>query len=406
MLNSFGGHVGGLASALFAILVMKATPSELGIITAAQAIPFTFFALPAGVFLDRRSKLPILLVCETIQALTLISVPTAYWLGVLSIHWMYVSAFILGSCSVIGGGAEQIFLTFLIGRDGMLDAQSKLAATDSASRLLAPGLAGVLIQWLTAPFAMLFNGLCFLIAMLNLRRIGVRDPTPAPSDKHPLRDIHDGFVFIWGHPLLRTLAWAAGCWHILFYGAAALGVLFATKELHMSPGMLGVAQMISGLGVFASSLVVKPLNRRFGPGGTFLVGTATTTLGFVLTPMIPATLFGSPMATAAAYVTLVFFFDCGVMLFFMPYMAMRQKVTPDAYLGRMISTMRFLTIAIAPLGALAAGYIAEHYSIRTAQACIGAGAVLLTTAILMSRAIRGAGPDPSPSVIACADKTS
>lgn len=392
VLNGFGGQVSALALPLCAVLLLHATPGQMGTLVAAQAVPFALFALPAGVFLDRNSKFPILLLSESIQAITLASIPAAYWMGVLSIHWMYCTAFVLGVCSVVGGGAEQIFLTFMIGRDGLIDAQSKLTATDSASRLLAPGIAGILIQWLTAPFAVLLNAFGFVVSVLNLRRISVRDPRPAPSDKHPLRDIHDGLKFIWGHPLLRALAWAAGFWHWLFYGYSALLILFATRELGMTPGMLGTAQMLGGIGVFVSSLLLKPLNRRFGPGRTILVGVASTALGFVLMPTIPAELFGSRNASAVAYAALVFFFDCGVMLFFLPYLALRQKVTPDAFLGRMTSTMRFLTVATAPVGALAAGAVAEHFSIRTGMACVAAGGVALTITLVMSKPIREVRP--------------
>jgi hypothetical protein len=293
---------------------------------------------------------------------------------------------------VIGGGAVQIFLTFMIGREGLIDAQSKFAMTDSASRLVAPGLAGLLIQWLLPPFAVLVNGIGFLLSALILFRIDVRDPKPTPSEKHPLRDVCDGFAFIWQHPLLRALAWSAGVWHFLFYGYSALWLLFTTRELGMSAGMLGVVQVVGGIGVFVASVLVKPLNRRFGAGATIVIGVGATVVGFVLMPMIPAALFGSPTASAGACLLLTLVYDAGVMLFFMPYMALRQKVTPDEFLGRMISTMRFLTVATAPLGALAAGYIADHYSIRTGMAWVAAGGLMLTVAMACSKPIRAVRP--------------
>jgi MFS family permease len=398
VLNGFGGYISALALPLCAAMLLHATPAQMGTLVAAQAIPFALFALPAGVLLDRSRKRPILMTSQTVQGLTLASIPIAYWLGLLSIHWMYCTAFILGSCSVIGGGAEQIFLTYLVGRERLIDAQSKFATTDSISRLVAPGLAGLLIQWLTAPFAVMFNAAGFAVSVFNLRRIGARDPQPEPSDKHPLRDVRDGLAFIWGQPLLRSLAWGAGAWHVIFYGHSALSVLFATRELGMSPGMLGMAQMVGAVGVFAASVLLKPLNRRYGPGKTMLVGVGSTALGYCLMPLIPANLFGSPNYSAAACAALSFFLDCGVMLFFMPYMALRQKVTPDEFLGRMISTMRFLTVAIAPLGAMTAGQIAQHFSIRSAMACVAAGGVLLTLAMAMSRPIRAIGPASSAPV--------
>ncbi|MBV8470100.1 MAG: MFS transporter [Burkholderiaceae bacterium] len=400
VLNGFGGYISALALPLCAVLLLHATPSQMGTLVASQAIPFALFALPAGVLLDRRRKLPIMLISQTIQGLTLASIPTAYWLGLLSIHWMYCTAFILGSCSVIGGGAEQIFLTFLVGREGLIDAQSKFATVDSASRLISPGLAGVLIQWLTAPFAVIVNALGFVVSVFNLRRISVRDPEPTPSDKHPLRDIRDGLAFIWSRPLLRSLAWGAGLWHVVFYGYSALGILYATRELGMNPGTLGITQMVGAVGVFTSSMVLKPLNRRYGPGVTMLIGVGSTALTYTLMPMIPANLFGNPHFSAAACAGLSFFLDCGVMLFFMPYMALRQKVTPDEFLGRMISTMRFLTVAMAPLGAMAAGQAAEHFGIRTAMAGVATCGVLLTLAMALSPSIRAVGPSaPEPAAV-------
>jgi MFS family permease len=372
------------------VLLLKASPAEMGMLGAASAMPFALLALPAGVFLDRNRKLPVLLASKAIQATALASIPAAWWLGVLTIHWMYAVSFICGGCNVVGGGAEQIFLTNLIGRDRLTDAQSKFAATDSASRLIAPGMAGILIQWLTAPYAVLLNAFGFVASILLLRNIDANDPKPAPSHKHPLRDIHDGFLFIWGQSLLRTLAWAAGAWHMLFYGYAALHVLFATRELGMSAGMLGVAQMIGGVGVLVSSLLLKPLNRRYGAGGTMLIGIGLCAFAFAATPTIPANLFGLPMASAMACAAMSFFLDCGVMLFLMPYTTMRQKVTPDQYLGRMVSTMRFLTVAVAPIGALAAGYIGEHFSIRTGLACVAAGGIVLTVVLALSATMREA----------------
>jgi MFS family permease len=161
----------------------------------------------------------------------------------------------------------------------------------------------------------------------------------------------------------------------------------------MTPGLLGIAQMLGGLGMLASSVLVKPMTRRFGPGKTMLTGMAATILGaFVLTPAIPANWFGSPLASAAAYAALSFVYDCGVMLFFIPYLSMRAHATPDAYLGRIISTMRFLTLAAAPLGSLGAGAIADHYGVRTGMACVGACGVVLLIAMVISPHIRSVRP--------------
>ncbi|SEM67506.1 Major Facilitator Superfamily protein [Duganella sp. CF402] len=388
ILNGFGSYVSALAIPLCAVLLLKASPAQMGMMGAAAALPFALLALPAGVFLDRNRKLPILLASKAIQATALGSIPLAWWLGVLTVQWLYAVSFITGACGVVGGGAEQVFLTNLIGRDKLTDAQSKFAATDSASRLLAPGMAGILIQWLTAPYAVILNALGFVVSIALLRNVKANDPKPPPSNKHPLRDIQDGFRFIWSQPLLRTLAWTSGLWHMLFYGFAALHVIFATRELGMSPGMLGVAQMIGGVGVLASSFLLKPLTRLFGATGAMLTGVGLCTFAYIINPLIPANLFGYPLASAIACACLSLFLDCGVMLFLMPYTTLRQKVTPDEYLGRMVSTMRFLTVAIAPVGALTAGYLGEHFNVRTGLACVAAGSVVLMLLLALSPSVR------------------
>jgi predicted MFS family arabinose efflux permease len=388
ILNGFGSYISGLALPLCAVLLLKASPAQMGMMGAAAALPFALLALPAGVFLDRNRKLPILLTSKAIQAASLASIPLAWWLGLLTVEWMYAVSFITGACAVVGGGAEQVFLTNMIGRDKLTDAQSKFTATDSIARLVAPGFAGLLIQWLTAPYAVLLNAIGFLVSIGLLRKLNANDPKPPPSNKHPLRDIQDGILFIWRHPLLRKLAWAAGCWHMLFYGFVALHVIFATRELGMSAGMLGAAQMVGGVGVLASSLLLKPLTRRYGATGAMLVGMGLCTVAYIVTPLIPANLFGYPLASAAVCAAMSFFLDCGVMLFLLPYTTLRQQVTPDAYLGRMMSTMRFLTGAIAPLGALAGGYLGEHFSIRTGLACVAAGAIVLMIVLALSPPVR------------------
>lgn len=392
VLNSFGAQISTLAIPLCSALLLHATPGQMGLIAACQALPYAVFALPAGVWLDRRRKLPILLTSRLLQGSLLASIPLAWWLGMLSMPWLYAVTFLFATCGVLNGAAEQIFLTLLVGREHLIDAQSKFTTTDSVSRLAAPGLAGILIQWLTAPVAILFDAATFFISAWNLRKTQLLEPQPVPSDKHPLRDIATGFGFIWKQPLLRTLAWGAALWHFFFFGYTALLILLATRELGMTPGMLGIAQMLGGLGMLLSAVLVKRLNRRYGAGKTFLVGACGTVAGFALMPAIPAGLFGDPVYSAAAYGLVVFMYDCAVMLFFIPFMALRLMATPDEYTGRVISTMRFLTGVTGPLGALAAGFLGDHYGVRTGMACVAAGGVMLAAALLLSKPLRSVRP--------------
>jgi len=388
ILTNFGAQITMLALPICAALLLHATPAQMGSLAAAGSLPFLLFGLPTGVLLERSRRLPVMLASDAMVALSLASVPLAWWMGWLSIHWVYAVQFMLGVGYVVGGGAEQVFLTFLVGREGLIDAQAKFGATESASRLLGPGIAGLLVQALGAPLAILCNVAAFAVSIRNLRRIRKPEPAPQAPQSHALRDMLDGLVFVWRHPTLRLLAWVAGCWHLLFYGYTALYVLFATRVLGMAPGVMGTAQMLGGVGVFVASMLLKPLTTRFGSGGTTVIGLCASALGFVLMPAIPRDLFGSPAASAAAYAMVVFLLDCGALLFFLPYLALRQRVTPDAFLGRMTSTMRFLTVATAPLGAAGAGMLGEHFGVRGGLGFVAAGALLLTLGTLLFTRLR------------------
>jgi MFS family permease len=378
ILTNFGAQITLLALPITAALLLHATPAQMGTLAAIGSLPFLLFGLPTGVLLERSRRLPVMLCSDAMVALGLASVPLAWWLSWLDIHWIYVVEFMIGTGYVVGGGAEQVFLTFLVGREGQIDARAKMGVTESASRLLGPGMAGILVQALGAPFAILCNVAGFSVSILNLRRIRAREPKPAPPQAHALRDMLDGLSFVWGHPLLRMLAWTSGGWHLLFYAYTALYVLFATRVLGMSPGLMGTAQMLGGVGVLVSSMLLKPLTTRFGTGATMIIGLVATTIGFVLMPAIPRALFGSTAASAFAYALVVFWLDCGAQLFFLPFLALRQHVTPDEFLGRMTSTMRFLTVATAPLGAAGAGLLGERFGVRGGLAWVAGGAVLLT----------------------------
>ncbi|HEX8478130.1 MAG TPA: MFS transporter, partial [Telluria sp.] len=388
ILTSFGSQITLLALPLCAVLLLHATPGQMGLLVALESVPFLFFSLPTGVLLDRARRLPVMMASDALLATALASVPIAWWLGHLTMHWLYAVGFIMGIGAVVGGSAEQIFLTFLVGRDGLVPARAKFGTTDLASRLLGPGLAGVLVQMLGAPFAVLFNVSAFLVSLWNLTRIQAREPVPVFADEHPLRAIVDGLRFIARHPLLRMLAWTAGAWNLLFGAYMALQVLFATRILGMTPGMLGTAQMLGGLGMLAGALAMTRLSQRFGSGNTILIGLCASVVAFALVPLIPPALFGSQAATVFAYGVAVFFLDLGALLFFMPYISLRQRVTPDAMLGRMTSTMRFLTAASAPVGALLGGAAGGEYGVRFALGGVAAGGVVLALAMVFGTQLR------------------
>ena len=373
-ITHFGGQITFLALPLTAALLLDATPIEMGVLTALESVPFALFGLFAGVLVDRAPKLPIIIWSDIGRAAALLVVPVCAWLGVLSMGVLYVVGFLIGTGSVMGWPAYQVFMTERVGRERLAEANAKIGISDSAAQLIGPGLAGALIQWLTAPFAILLDALSFFLSAWILRGI----PAEA-SDAPKMRarsigaEIREGLMEIWQNTTLRALTWAIAVWQIFRHAYVAIVVLFAARELGFSPGHVGALWMLAGLGTLAAAGAVAPLNRRFGFGPTMLLGLLGTGIAWLVvgaatgSPSVASVIFGLGLAAL----------DFSGMVFFINYLTLRQAAAPDALRGRVIATMICLTVACAPLGGLAGGWIAEHLGLRAPMFFAGGGAIAL-----------------------------
>jgi MFS family permease len=378
-ITHFGGQVTFLALPLTAALVLNASPFEVGILTALEALPFPLLGLFGGVIVDRARKLPLIVATDLGRGLGLLAVPVCAWLGVLNMPILYVVGFTIGAMTVVGWPAYQVFMTERVGRDNLVEANAKIGVADSAAQLMGPGLAGALIQWLTAPFAILFDALSFFASAAMLRGIA-----PAATDKpkavaRSMRaEIVEGLSIIWHNRTLRALVWSIGIWQVFRHAFLAIVVLYAARELGFSAGHVGMLFMTAGLGSLAAAGVTARLNARYGMGVTMLGGIAGTGVAWI----VMGSAAGPPWLASLLFGTGLFLLDLTAMIFFINYLSLRQAVTPDALLGRVTATMICLTVAAAPLGGLAGGWIGEHVGLRAAMFFAGGGALLLTPLIV------------------------
>jgi predicted MFS family arabinose efflux permease len=370
----FGGQITFLALPLTAALVLDATPFEVGVLTALEALPFPLFGLFAGVLVDRTRKLPMIIACDIGRGLALLAIPICMWFGALTMEVLYVAGFLVGMLTVIGWPAYQVFMTERVGRENLVEANAKIGISDSAAQLVGPGVAGALIQWLTAPFAIMVDAISFFFSAWMLRGIPPRaSDEPKALPRSVRSEIGEGLRAIWQNRTLRAIVWAIATWQVFRHAFIAIVVLYAARVLGFSAGHVGVLFMTAGLGSLAAAGWVAPLNRRFGMGPTMLSGIAGTGLAWVIMGSasgpfwLASILFGGGL----------FLLDLGAMIFFINYLTLRQAVTPDRLLGRVTATMMCLTASTAPLGALAGGWVAEHYGLRSAMLWAGIGALLL-----------------------------
>jgi len=387
---AFANQVMLLALPLTAAVLLHASPTQMGLLTAAELTPFIVLSLPSGVWLDRVRKLPVYLMGEALIAFASASVPVAAWLGHLSMAWLYGVGLLLGAVHTVSGSAAQIVLTQVVGRERLVQAHAKNALANSGAEVIGPGIAGLLIKVLGAPVSLLINACLLLGSALILRGLPLRETLSDRPDASFMGELWAGLRFVARHRLLMTLAVLMGIWQMAHYVALTVQILFATRTLGLSEQAIGFSYAGMGIGTIVGSLLGHRWSHRFGPGPCLVLGYAVTGAGWGLLALAPEGCWG-----VAAFAGMLMSFSAGAILIFINFLALRQSVTPAPMLGRMTSTMRWLTLLAAGPGALVGGWLGEHVSLRASLGLASASALVLAWVAWSLPAIRGLKALPS-----------
>ena len=394
LISSFGGQVTMLAFPLTAAVLLHASPTQMGWLTSMEILPFVLFSLPSGVWLDRVRKLPIYIAGESVMALIVAGVPLAWWLGWLSMPWMYVSAFLLGTIYTTAGTAAQIVLTQVVARERLVEAHAKNALASSGAEVAGPGFAGALIKLVGAPLALLVDAVVLIASAGILRGIVIHEEPRARTESHFVRDLWAGVRFVARHRLLVALAVVMGVWQLCQNAAVVVQILFATRTLGLSEQAVGLSYIGMGAGTVLSSVYGPRISRRIGPGPCLILGFAVCGAGWLLLAFAPANAWG-----VALFALMLMLFSAGAVLVFINFLGLRQAVTPAPMLARMTSTMRWLILLPAGPGALLGGWLGEHRGLRWALAFAGGTSLLLALAAWRSPLLRNVRSLPEPEKI-------
>src|SRR3984957_8676084 len=371
LISSFGGQVTLLALPLTASVLMHAAPTQMGLLTAMELVPFALFSLPVGVWLDRVRKLPVYVIGELSISFAVATVPVAWWFGWLSMHWLYFVGFLIGFVNTSAGSAAQIVLTQIVPRERLVEAHAKNALANSAAEVTGPGAAGALIKLTGAPVALLADALLLLISAAILRGVPVKE-NPIAARTPFWVAMREGINFVRGNRLLVTMASCVGAWQMCNQAAMVVQILFATRQLGLTERGVGLSYVTLGVGTVLASSNGHRLVRRLGPGPTMVLGFAVSGTGWLLLSLAPLNRLG-----VVAYALMLMMFGVGAVFIFINFLALRQSVTPSFMLGRMTSTMRWLILIPAGPGALLGGWLGEHLGLRVALGFAGVGALLL-----------------------------
>ncbi|MFB9249105.1 MFS transporter [Sphaerisporangium melleum] len=394
--SGFGNSLTSVALPLVAITTLRASTLEVALLAAAAWVPWLLIGLPAGAWVDRLPRRPVMLACDAASFLLFLSVPVAAWQGVLTIGHLLAVALLTGTGKVFFQTAYQVYLPSVVAPADLPEGNAKLQGAESAVQVAGPGAAGVIAQAFGAVGGVLVDAASFLASGLCLLAIRTREAPVAAGRRATTlrREIGEGLRFVAGDPYLRVLTVFGAASNLALMGYQAILVVFLVREAGMGSGAAGGLVAAMSLGGVAGALVATPLSRRFGSARA-LIGCEALAPPFGL--LIPTASPGPGLAIAAAG---GFVLVAGVVAGNVIKASFRQTYTPRRLLGRVSVSMQFVNYGTIPLGALLGGALGEAMGTRPAMWVIMAG-LALTGPILLAGPLKRrrdlpATPEPRP----------
>jgi MFS family permease len=378
-ISQFGTQVSLLALPLVAILVLKETTFKVALLTTVEYLPFLLFALPAGVWVDRLRRRPILVLADIGRAAALLSVPIAHWLGVLTIWQLYAVGFVTGVCTVFFDVAYQSYLPALVGREQIVEGNSKLELSRSAANIGGPGLAGLLVSALTAPVAVFVDAASFLASALLLGRIRQAEETPPREERRPLRvELVEGLRYVARQSLQRGMVACVALSNFSSNVAFSILLVYAVRELGLTAATIGLALAVGNVGPLLAALTARRISARLGVGRTIVGAACFFGPGILLIAAAPR---DNPIPFIVAAMIVMGF---GIVIYNVTAISLIQAITPDRMLGRANASRRFIVWGVIPLGALAGGALGSWIGLRPTIVVGGIGAMLSVVPLVLS----------------------
>lgn len=372
-ISVIGDQVTVVALPLVAVLVLKADPAQMGLLTAATLIPHLLFSLPAGVWLDRVHRRRRLMIASDFgRAVLGLTIPAAWLLHVLTLEQLFVVGFLAGSLTVVFDILWATIFVSVAPRERYVEGNTLLSGSRSIAVVVGPSIAGGLVQALGAPIAIVVDSVSFIASAISLRFVHSPE-VPAEPDETPLRErLMVGLRFIARDPIMRATILSAAWINFFNFGFAALFLLYATRELGVPPALLGLVLGAGAVGGVVGAVIAAAVGRRIGLGPAFLLGCL----------LFPAPLILVPLATGPLPLVLAFLFmaefggGIGVMILDINIGAAILARTPDRIRNRVMGSFRFINYGIRPIGALVGGFLGSVIGVRETLFVVTIAAVL------------------------------
>jgi predicted MFS family arabinose efflux permease len=379
-ISDVGTSVSIVVVPLVAVVYLHASAFEVGVLSALEWLPWLLIGLPAGVWVDRSRRRPLMVSCDIVRTALVASIPVAAAFDALTIGQLLAVAFGTGVATVLFQVAYQAYLPALVVEEHLAEGNAKLQGSQAAANILGPGIGGLLAQAVRAPFALVVDAASYLVSAVALRAIGVDEPGPEAAQRRSVRaEIAEGGRFVVHDPFLRTMTISPALGNFCFIGYQSISVLFLVRTVHVTAGVVGVLLAISSVGSIVGAALARPIARAVGTSRA-LWGSIVLSAPFGL--LIPLTGRGAGLLCFVAGNFLMF---TGILVYNVTISSFRQAYCPPAMLGRVVASMRFVLFGSMPLGSLLGGVLAQTIGTREALwVLLGANVVLPTLVLLTS----------------------
>lgn len=369
---------------LLAVLTLHATPFEVGLVSASSTLAFALIGLPAGAWLDRIRKRPVLVAGDLARAVLLASVPLAALLGVLSIAQLLVVSLLAGVARVFYDVGYQSYVPTVIGRERVLAGNSAMEILRASGQVAGPGVGGLLVSLVGAAAVLLVDAVTFLLSAATLLAIRAKETAPVPDAARPrlLPQIRDGIAHVVRDPVLRALALCSALSNFAFALASAVTIVFANRTLGLPAAAIGLLLAAGSVTVMAGAALTPRLAARFGSARIIWLSLAVTG------PLDLLGVLAQPGWLILLLLTGIAAGEFGQIVYAITSVSLRQQVCPERLLSRVNATMRVAIMGLFPLGALLGGLLGNAFGPRLTLAI--SGVVLLIAPVPVWRATRGA----------------
>jgi MFS family permease len=361
--SQFGSQVSGIALPFVAVLTLTASAFQIAALSAVEFAPFILLTLPAGVWVDRLRRRPLMIAADWGRALALGSIPAAYALGGLTLAQLYAVGFTVGSLTVFFDVAYQSYLPSLVSPEHLGEGNTKLEFSRASAQVSGPGIGGLLVNAVTAPYAIVADAVSFVASALFAT--GIRKPEPHGPESREERpkmrnEVLTGLRYVTRHPIMRPFLWQIGLQNFFINMVGALIVVYAVRQLHLTAATVGLVFSLGNVGLLLGAPIAQRLAARFGIGPTLVWGGFVTGSSYLLVAVASHNIAIPLLALAQ------FCWSAGAILYFINGISLIQAITPDRLLGRVNASRRFAVWGVIPAGNLLGGLIATKFGIHTA----------------------------------------